>query len=158
MKKVKESEGNMMFDKHMKCVSDFLNDNKKDIEESVVSLRFMKQIESFLEENKCTKRDLARELSYSESYISQLMTGSKKINISFINKFEKHYDVKFKLGIKNCKEMLNIETIDYKDVITYVYEEHQIVTFVSNQNLTSNVFRSGDVYRFNNLKKIGNEE
>lgn len=55
----------------------------------------MKQIDKFLDYEKLTNKDLAVQLGYSEAYISQLMTGVKNVNISFLNKFEKRFATKF---------------------------------------------------------------
>ncbi|MGA9212356.1 helix-turn-helix domain-containing protein [Kaistella sp.] len=73
-----------------------------DMDESLVSLRFLKEIDDYLEYKNLTNRDLANALGFSESYISQLMTGVKKINISFINKFEKNFNLEFDIKIKDC--------------------------------------------------------
>lgn len=88
---------------HLIQVNNFdscLNLDRTKIDESLVSLRFLKQIDDFLEQKDLSNRDLANKLGYSESYISQLMTGSKKINISFISKFEKYYHCKFDVKLK----------------------------------------------------------
>lgn len=79
----------------------FIEDNRTKIDESLVSLRFMKQIDVFLDNNNLNQRDLASDLAISEAFVSQLMTGSKKVNVSFLNKIEKKYDIEFKVSIKN---------------------------------------------------------
>lgn len=74
-------------------LNSFISGNRTNLDESLVSLRFMKEIDCFLDENNLTRREFAEYLGYSESFISQLMSGSKKVNTSFINKLEKTFDV-----------------------------------------------------------------
>lgn len=89
-------------------IQSYIDENRNSIDESLVSLRFMKQIDRFLEDKMITQRDFAYKIGYTESYISQLMSGVKKINTSFINKFEKKCGVRvdFKLYIQEDNRFL----------------------------------------------------
>jgi|25_taG_2_1085351.scaffolds.fasta_scaffold01022_2 transcriptional regulator with XRE-family HTH domain len=82
-------------------LNSYFEKNREKIDESIVSLRLMKEVDQFLEINCVKQRDFAAELGYSEAYVSQLMSGTKKINTSFINKLEKTYDliVNFQLDV-----------------------------------------------------------
>lgn len=84
-------------------IQSYLDNNREKIDESLVSLRVMKEVDRFLDYEKLSNKDLAIKLGYSESYVSQLMSGVKNINVSFINKFEKSFDAKldFKIYLKN---------------------------------------------------------
>ena len=75
-------------------LNSYIEDNRMKIDEALVSLRLMKEIDNFLDINEVSQRDFANSIGYSEAYISQLMSGTKKFNASFINKFEKLYDIK----------------------------------------------------------------
>lgn len=75
-------------------IQSYTDEHREKIDESLVSLRFMKEVDTLLDYKNLSNRDLASKLGCSESYISQLMTGVKKINTSFINKLEKKLDVK----------------------------------------------------------------
>lgn len=89
----------------------YIDENRIKIDESLVSLRFMKEVDDFIEFNKISQRRLAEEIGYTEAYISQLMSGVKKVNTSFINKFEKRYEIKvqFKFIPKaNCDYITGI--------------------------------------------------
>ncbi len=83
----------------------YVNENREKIDESLVSLRLMKEVDDFLCLNNINQRDFARDLEYSEAYISQLMSGTKKFNASFINKLEKLYNIiiEFNIKYKNTK-------------------------------------------------------
>lgn len=82
----------------------YLNKNRTKIDESLVSLRFMKEVDNFIEYNKISQRKLAEDIGYTEAYISQLMSGVKKVNTSFINKLEKKYDIKIEFKILPNRE------------------------------------------------------
>lgn len=85
---------------------DDIHDEK--INESLLSLRFMKQIDDYLETYGDKNKDLASKLQYSESYVSQLMTGCKNVNVSFLNKVEQLYDVYFEIKLIE-KKVVKIE-------------------------------------------------
>lgn len=82
----------------------FLDSNRQRIDESLISLRLMKEIDQFISLKNINQKELAENLDYSNAYISQLMTGVKKINTSFINKFEKAFKVQFDFKIKEIYE------------------------------------------------------
>jgi transcriptional regulator with XRE-family HTH domain len=84
-------------------LSSYVEDNRTKIDESLVSLRLMKEIDDFLEINQINHRDFADNVGYSESYISQLMSGVKKFNSSFINRFEKKFNLKIEFKIQPKK-------------------------------------------------------
>lgn len=84
-------------------LSSYKENNRAKIDEALVSLRLMKEVDDFLDINEISQRDFASSIGYSEAFISQLMSGTKKFNASFINKFEKLYDIKFDFKIKSKK-------------------------------------------------------
>ena len=69
----------------------YIENNREKIDVALVSLRIIKQIDIFLDNNDINQKDLANELEISESFVSQLMSGTKKINVKILNKFEKKY-------------------------------------------------------------------
>ena len=83
----------------------YREDNRMKIDESLVSLRLMKEVDDFLDINQISQRDFANSIGCSEAFISQLMSGTKKFNASFINKFEKRYDIKIDFKIKSKRSM-----------------------------------------------------
>lgn len=76
-------------------IQSYVGKNRDELDEFLVSLRIMKEIDRFWEYKNLSNEDLATGLGYSESYISQLMSGVKHVNTSFVNKFEKKFSVKF---------------------------------------------------------------
>lgn len=100
-------------------IQSYLEINREKLNESLVSLRLMKEIDLFLEEKNMSNKTMALDLGYSESFISQLMSGVKKINTSFINKFEKSYNVRINFSIvKEEKEdnFISISSMSYLNI------------------------------------------
>ncbi|MEH6618509.1 helix-turn-helix transcriptional regulator [Maribacter arcticus] len=82
-------------------LNSYIENNRTKIDESLVSLRLMKEVDDFLDVNEISQRDFADNIGYSEAFVSQLMSGTKKFNASFINRFEKVYDIKIDFKIKS---------------------------------------------------------
>ncbi len=91
-------------------LNSYIENNRVKIDEALVSLRLMKEVDDFLEINKISQREFSDNIGYSEAFISQLMSGTKKFNASFINRFEKVYDIKIDFKIK-CKNTINFISI-----------------------------------------------
>ncbi|MFZ2283070.1 MAG: helix-turn-helix transcriptional regulator [Lutibacter sp.] len=85
-------------------LTSYIEENRVKIDEALVSLRLMKEVDDFLDVNYISQRDFAKNIGYSEAFVSQLMSGTKKFNASFINRFEKIYDLKIDFKIKTKKE------------------------------------------------------
>ena len=90
-------------------IQSYIEKNREKLDESLVSLRIMKEVDKFLDYENLSNKELAQQMGYSESYISQLMSGMKSINTSFINKFEKRFRTKFdfKIYLKDDEEILH---------------------------------------------------
>ncbi len=80
-------------------INTFIAVNRTKLDESLVSLRLMKEVDDFMDNNKISQREFAEFLGYSEAFVSQLMSGTKKMNTSFINRLEKTFDVIVKFNI-----------------------------------------------------------
>lgn len=128
-------------------IQSYIDRNRDKIDESLVSLRIMKEVDKFLDYEKLSNKDLAFHLKYSESYISQLMSGVKSVNVSFINKFEKCFDAKFDLKIYLKKEDVFLHKLDEKVQFNlninlnmfFVNEERSTFTFTQNSKSMFNV-------------------
>jgi transcriptional regulator with XRE-family HTH domain len=122
--------------------SKYLETNKTKIDESLVSLRFLKQIDIFLYNNSLNQKDLAVAMNVSEPYISQLMAGTKKINMKFINSFEKKFKVEFSLKLNNVNSnylvidvysdnalKLNLNRVDFTDMNSFSFSNNTSVSY-----------------------------
>lgn len=86
-------------------LSSYVDNNREKLDVALLSLRIIKQIDNFLDSKRLNQKDLATNLEVSEAFISQLMSGSKKINVQFINKFEKKFNVEFDFKLRDKKSM-----------------------------------------------------
>ncbi len=131
-------------------LNSYIENNRTKIDEALVSLRLMKEVDDFLEINNISQRDFASKIGYSEAFISQLMSGSKKINTSFINRLEKRYDLKINFKI-TCKDNSNFiskisnSSIQININIFGLIESENIFSLESNNSdfseLNSNLFK-----------------
>lgn len=89
-------------------LNSYIEDNRTKIDEALVSLRLMKEVDDFLDINNISQRDFASNIGYSEAFVSQLMSGTKKFSAAFINRLEKTYKLKvdFKITTKNDSDFI----------------------------------------------------
>lgn len=128
-------------------IQSYIDINRDKIDESLVSLRFMKEIDTFLDTKNISNKSLAMDLGCSESFISQLMSGVKKINTSFINKFEKNYNVKIKFSIESDEQYNFI----YKSSKSTIIVSLNISSTNSNNPITSKVFKNSEYVNYEGL-------
>tara|TARA_R110002126_G_scaffold263187_1_gene406187 strand:+ start:234 stop:650 length:417 start_codon:yes stop_codon:yes gene_type:complete len=86
----------------------FENEKEKfDFQKEILSLKFVKVIENFLVQNKISKKDFAKTMDYSPSYISQIFSANKFVNIDFLVKAQNALKMPFevKLGDYNNSYM-----------------------------------------------------
>ena len=117
-------------------IQSYVEKNRNKLDESLVSLRLMKEIDLFLDVNNISNKSLAYDLGYSESFVSQLMSGVKKINTSFINKFEKEYNVKIKFSIQEEENsFISIYSMSFWDVNINLKDKTTIKISLTDNNL-----------------------
>uniref|UniRef100_UPI00404929A4 hypothetical protein n=1 Tax=Gelidibacter sp. TaxID=2018083 RepID=UPI00404929A4 len=114
-------------------LNSYIENNRMKIDEALISLRLMKEIDDFLEDNNIKQRDFAGSIGCSEAYISQLMTGTKKFNTSFINKFEKIYNLKIDFKIRGKRDCPYISKMSNSHIEINI----NIVGFVQSENIFS---------------------
>ncbi|MDZ7636243.1 MAG: helix-turn-helix transcriptional regulator [Bacteroidales bacterium] len=77
---------------------EFKSSNQKaKLEEELLSLKFIATIEELLEQNDVNRSDLANILDSSKSYVSQVFSGDKMVNIRILAKIQRALNVSFKL-------------------------------------------------------------
>jgi len=92
-----------------KAYSANLGTNENDIKHDTLMLmyRFLSEIEKLSDEKNLSRKDLARSIGTSASYITQLFRGNKIINLETIAKFQKVFDIKFEIkAVSNNAEIL----------------------------------------------------
>lgn len=70
---------------------------KAKLEEELLSLKFIATIEELLEQNDVNRSDLANILDSSKSYVSQVFSGDKMLNIRILARIQRALNVSFKL-------------------------------------------------------------
>lgn len=73
------------------------NKEKARLEEELLSLKFIATLEELLEQNEVNRTELAKILESSKSYVSQVFSGEKMINIRTLAKIQRALNVSFKL-------------------------------------------------------------
>lgn len=82
----------------------------------MVMYRFLSEVQELAERKKMTRKELARQVGTSASYITQLFRGNKLLNLETVAKFEKIFNITFDIRAKsiadeksNQLEIRNIE-------------------------------------------------
>lgn len=134
---------NKLQPKFENSISSYVDSNREKIDIALLSLRIIKQIDTFLDINNISQKELADKLGVSEAFISQLMSGSKKINVQFLNKFEKRFDVEFDFKLKDKSTFISFYEIGNKPLEL----KSPNMSFKSIQTFSMNNF-SDSVYEF----------
>lgn len=78
-------------------------------QKEMLSLKFIKVIENFLNQNNVSRKKLANDIDCSQSYISQIFNANKSVNMDFLVKVQNALGLPFdiKLGDYNndCSSM-----------------------------------------------------
>lgn len=125
-------------------INSYIEKNRTKIDESLVSLRLMKEVDDFLDINNISQRDFAKSVGYSEAFVSQLMSGTKKFNASFINKLEKVYDIKIDFKIKSKEKCSFISRISNTQIEISI----NVLELTPSNNFFTMESRANDFYEF----------
>ncbi len=117
MKKKENKASKEIIQSYSNEINSLIEKHRVDINESLVSLRFLKELDFFMEEQNLAKKDLAEDLGVSRAFVSQLMSGTKKINVGFINRLEKKYNIEFKVNIQRNDCRYNVLTTISKPIV-----------------------------------------
>ena len=95
-------------------ISSFDSKEDFDHEKRMVMYRILSEIERVADEKKINRKELARLIGTSASYITQLFRGNKIINIDAIAKFQKALDItfEFKANYNKSEEIINNLNLD----------------------------------------------
>ncbi|MDO1513524.1 helix-turn-helix transcriptional regulator [Maribacter confluentis] len=96
---------------HESPISDLLGfedeHEKFEFQKEVLSLKFVKVMEQFLDQTDLSRKELASQMQCSQSYISQVFNATKFVNMDFLVKFQNAIGLPFsvKLGDYNDNQM-----------------------------------------------------
>lgn len=106
-------------------------ESKKDQDKhaaKIIMYRFLSEVERLSEEKNIKRKQLAKLIGTSASYITQLFKGSKLLNLETAAKFERVFDIKFDIRAYP-KDALVKERIVYITTVqinladtTYIYD------------------------------------
>jgi|GEM_PF-3514716 len=137
MKEISESTKNEIRT-YRNEISSLIFKNSTKIDETLVSLRFMKHIDMFLEKKEINQKEFAEGLDISPAFVSQLMSGSRKISTSFINKFEKTYNVKFRLFLEERETRYKfVKSITSNEDVYFQFTKNNNYSYTTKQSLTN---------------------
>lgn len=77
----------------------------------MLSFRFLSEVEKVTDERNILRKDLAKSINVSPSYITQLYRGTKLLNIETLAKIEAALDIRFDVKIVQ-KESLELNRSD----------------------------------------------
>lgn len=92
----------------------FKNDAERiEHEADMISLRIATELEMLLEEREMSKKEFAKSIGTSASYVTQILRGDKRINMVFLAKVLQKLNVTFDFGFKPISD---VEYFVFKEV------------------------------------------
>lgn len=111
-------------------------DEKFEYQKEILSLKFVKVIECFLKQNSISRKKLAEEMDYSQSYISQVFCAHKQVNMDFLVKVQNALGLPFDVKLGDHDQGTSYMDIVYNsrhDVLKNrdKYQEHFVYQGIS---------------------------
>jgi len=88
-----------------------------DIEKKLLSARFISEIQKHLDETSIKKKDLARILGVSPSYITQVFRGEKSVNMDFLTKVQIELGLKFYISTTDVNQFENLIEANTEEIL-----------------------------------------
>lgn len=151
----------MKFNKKFEISPEFeslfaLNTKEEELEHEakMIMFRFISEIQKLNFEKPIKKKELAKAIGTSASYITQLYQGDKLINLLTLAKFQKFYDVTFEVKAKSNSENYSSEvgkSFDPSKLKNRMNDENGLWVFI-NKNPDYNQSKLGQTKRHSSLK------
>ncbi|MFZ1288542.1 MAG: helix-turn-helix transcriptional regulator [Melioribacteraceae bacterium] len=81
-------------------------DERIDVKASLIQLDILDDVKKLMEEKKLSRTELAKKLNKSKSFVSQLFSGDKALNLKMISQFQEIFGVKFIPSFKEYSSIL----------------------------------------------------
>lgn len=133
-----------IFDNNL--LNSYADSNRQKLDAALVSLRIVKQIDDFLDNYNLNQKDLASGLGVSEAFVSQLMSGSKKINMQILSNFEKSFNAEFDFTLKRKISAYKSSAYDVIQVVNSSIELKSLTHEFTSINGFSIINDSNTVY------------
>jgi transcriptional regulator with XRE-family HTH domain len=96
--------------------------DKVELEEQILSARFLSEIQKYLDSNKMSKKDFAKQIGVSASFVSQLFTGDKIASLNFIARVQLKLDIKFYVSTIDQHEIESVIDKAVDDIFKRILE------------------------------------
>jgi len=81
-------------------------EDRIDVKASFIQLDILHEVENLMKAKKLSRKELAKKLNKSASFISQFVSGDKALNLKMIAQFQEIFDAKFIPQFKDYSEYL----------------------------------------------------
>ena len=86
-----------------------------EIKASFIQLDILDEVKKIMKEKNINRTELAKKLNKSASFISQLFSGDKQLNLKMIAQFQEIFDAKFIPSFNDYSEYRNSKKYDRND-------------------------------------------
>ena len=102
----------------------FKDDTERiEIKASFIQLDILDEIKKLMEEKNISRTELAEKLKKSKSFVSQLFSGDKALNLKMIAQFQEIFNVKFIPSFKDYSEYLKTKDVGKEGYIKNIEEK-----------------------------------
>lgn len=78
--------------------------NRAELRASLIQLEILEMVSKIMEEKDISRSDLSEKLGKSKSFVSQLFSGDKALNLKMIAQFQDIFGIKFTPGFIDSEE------------------------------------------------------
>jgi len=82
-------------------------EDRIELKASFIQIDILKEVKKIMEEKNISRTELAGKLKKSKSFVSQLFSGDKALNLKMIAQFQEIFDAKFIPQFKDYSEYLS---------------------------------------------------
>lgn len=135
------------------------NKDKLELDKEILSARFLSEIQIYLDSKDISRKDFAKKMGVSASFVSQLFTSEKVVSIEFLAKVQQKLNLKFYISTIDQVALENFADKVSEKILNKIIE-------IENQNKKNQkeeedgfwVFYSKEKPDYNNLDKSFIEE
>jgi transcriptional regulator with XRE-family HTH domain len=90
-------------------------EDRIEVKASFIQIDILKEVKILMKEQNISRTELALKLKKSKSFVSQLFSGDKALNLKMIAQFQEIFNAKFIPSFKNYSEYNKFSKNDYAD-------------------------------------------
>lgn len=114
---------NLMINELEKALKFENEDDRIDVKASFIQLDILDVVKSLMKEKDISRTELATKLKKSKSFVSQLFSGDKALNLKMIAQFQEIFDAKFIPAFKDYSEYILEKQISKKNFLKASHDE-----------------------------------